>query len=247
MKKFLSTLLCLSFINMLGIPAFAEITDDFVEKTLSKNLKIKAVKQNKITDSFVEQTLDKNLQVKKVTPKLVEDSFAEKNTNKNYQNNKIIELNEMIPELKDGKPIRKVVFLLDKDEMQAVPVRIKKYYTTRSKLQEGDFLEFETTQNVVIKNINYPKGTTVTARIETISLNKSMGVPSDLVIGNFSINGTPIIGEIAKTGANRSLWVYPSVYGLSLFFGIGLLFIPIRGGHAKITRHKIYTFYAKKD
>lgn len=247
MKKFLSILLCLSFINMLGIPAFAEITDVFVEKTLSKNLKIKAVKQNEITDSFVEQTLDKNLQVKKVTPKLVEDSFAEKNTNKNYQNNKIIELNEMIPELKDGKPIRKVVFLLDKDGMQAVPVRIKKYYTTRSKLQEGDSLEFETTQDVIINKKLYPINTTVTGRIETISKNAAMGRPAYLHVDNFKIDNIPLYGDISKDGANRTIWVLPTVLIIGCVFFIGVLAMPIRGGHAKITRHKIYTFYAKKD
>ena len=72
-----------------------------------------------------------------------------------------------------------------------------------------------------------------------------MGVPADLVIGSFTLNGVPLGGEINKTGANRSLWVYPCMYGTLWFFGIGVLFIPIRGGHAKIKTTETYTLYAK--
>ena len=134
---------------------------------------------------------------------------------------------------------------MDYNSATAVPVKIKRYFTTRSHIQEGDYIEFATTKDVVIKKKLYPAGTTVKARVETISQNKAMGVPSDLIVGNFSIEGIPLAGEVSKTGANRSFWVYPCTYGFLFFFGAGLLFIPIRGGHAKITKRQTYTLYAE--
>ena len=60
---------------------------------------------------------------------------------------------------------------------------------------------------------------------------------------NFSIDGKRLAGEISKTGANRSLWLYPTIYMTTLFFGVGLLLIPIRGGHAKIKPQQTFTVY----
>ena len=125
-------------------------------------------------------------------------------------------------------------------------MRIKKPVSTGENIKEGDFVNFETTKDVVINNITYPKGTTVKARIETVSPNETMGVPADLAIGNFKIGENLLIGEITKTGANRSLWVYPLYSALVAFFGIGLIFVFIPGGQAKIKTTEIFTVYSEK-
>ena len=137
----------------------------------------------------------------------------------------------------------KVKYVIDNENLIPIKVRIKNYLSTKQKIDEGDFIEFETITELKVKNKSYPVGTTIKARIETISYNKIWGVPSDLTVGNFSIDNTPLKGEINKTGANRSLWLYPTIYLTGFFFGIGFLLIPIRGGHAKIRPQQVFTVY----
>ena len=201
MKKFLSLLICFSLASM---PAFA-ITDEFVEQTLDKNLKIKPPKEIIITDTFAEKSLSKNLN--------------------NVERRKVV--------------------VNDKSAMTPVSVRIKRPYSSQDNLQEGDTIEFMLTKPVTINGKTYPAGEIVNARLETVSMNEVMGVPSDVIVGNFNLDGIPLGGEINKTGANRSFWVYPSIYIFSIFFGAGLLFIPIRGGHAKIRTNETFTLYAE--
>ena len=194
-----------------------------------------------ITDDFAVKTLKENQTVKDYSYKPIYDDFAEKNENKNSSRKIKVEYNEILPDMPENEINR--VKNIDYNNIKPVKIQIKKYYTTGSKLQEGDCLEFKTAAQAVINNKTYPKGTTVKARIETISPNESMGVPADLVVGSFSIEDNRLIGEISKTGANRTLWVYPLSYGTLAFFGIGLLFMPIRGGHAKIRPSQVYTIY----
>lgn len=241
MKKLFILFISMSFICM---PAYSIITDDFAVASLDKNLKIKPVSAQKIQDDFAEKTLDKNLKIKVQKTAYITDTFAEKNKNKNIYQKQTVDIKDVLPKINTVKSANKVV-ISDINPAIEIPVRIKKYYSTRQKINEGDYVDFETVKDVVIKKKTYSKGTLVKARIENVSLNKSMGVPSDLVIGNFSIDGIPLAGEISKTGANRSLWVYPCAYGLMFFFCAGLLFIPIRGGHAKVSTSEIHKLYAK--
>ena len=242
MKKILSFIICLGFFCM---PAYAEIVDEFVNKTLDKSLKIKPASRIVIADTFADNTLNKNLKPAKYSYKPIKDNFAENNQNKSKYKAIVVNYNENLPQISNKTTARKVV-VIDNNSMTAVPVRIKKLFTTKSKIQEGDYLEFETTKDIVINKKTYPARTTVKARVETISLNESWGVPSDLVLGNFSIDGIPLGGEINKTGANRTLWVRPAAWTLIiLFWGAGILLTPIRGGHAKIRTSEIYTLYAK--
>ena len=171
MKKVLLTLLAFSLLNL---PSFALIEDEFVMRTLDKNLKIKPY-----------------------IPKL-------------YLENKT--------------PVR---------------IKIKKNFTTKTNPKEGTYIEFETVGKVK----TYPIGTTVRGRLETVSQNCMFGVPADIVIGNFEINGKPLSGEIAVQGANRTIWLRPCIYFGTIFLGAGMALSPIRGGHAKIRQKEIYTLY----
>lgn len=174
-----------------------------------------------INDDFADRTLSKELMIQKAKNPIIIDEFAESMAKKT-------------PQTKAGKA-------LFSENKVPIKIRIKKHLSTKHEVDEGDYVEFETLSEVKIKNKVYPRGTTVRARIETISQNKIWGVPSDLVVGNFTIDEKPLYGEISKTGANRSLWLYPTIYTTTFFLGIGLLLIPIRGGHAKITPAQAYT------
>ena len=228
---------------MLSLPALCEIKDDFAETSLSKDLVIKKVEPASITDDFAEKTLDKNLKIKISDYEPIKDTFAESNKTKNIAIRKYSTPEEILPKVTQ-KFVRKQV-IIDESSSTKVVVRISKYFTTKSKVDEGTDVEFQTVDDVKISNKMYPKGSIVKARVETIAQNGTMGVPSDLVVGNFMLDNIPLCGEINKVGANRSLWVYPCVCGLLYFFCAGLLFIPIRGGHAKIRPSETFTLYAK--
>ena len=242
MKKLLALLICTNFIIS---PVFSEITDDFAEKTLGRNLKVKEYKKTDITDTFAEETLNKNVKPAEHKYKPITDGFAEKNRNKNNFSKKTVSYDEIIPEV--TTVFKRKVVVIDPDEMTSVPVRIKNNFSTKQKAQEGDYLEFETTKDIVINGKKYPSGTTVNARIENITMNEPLGVPATLTVENFSVDGIHLGGEIHKTGANRTLWVYPCMVSTLWFFGAGALFFPIMGGHAKILKEQIYTLYAEKQ
>lgn len=239
-RKILTFFICF---NILILPAYCAINDDFVQKSLSANQKIKIVQPPIIEDTFVNETLDNNLKPKANKLSVIDDTFAKNNKNKNQYIKPKVDFNEQIVVVAQKPAQIKKVVIYSGENSIPVKIRIKNYLSTRQKIDEGDILDFETVSELKIKNKFYPIGTTVKARIETISYNKSMGVPSDIVIGNFLIDNIPLSGEISKTGANRSLWLYPSVYLTSCFFGMGLLLMPIRGGHAKIRPEQHYTVY----
>lgn len=237
LKKFLALVICF---NISYLPAFC-IQDDFANATLSKNLVPKSVPKSAITDEFVRTTLSENLQIKTHKNIIIEDTFTQNNKNKNTHKKPKVELDDKPITLAKNTTEKRAKNFSANADGKAIKIKIKKPLSTKHKIDEGDYIEFETLQNVKIKNKTYPAGTTVRARIETISQNKIWGVPADLTIGNFEIAGVPLSGEINKTGANRSLWLYPTVYMTTFFFGLGLLLIPIRGGHAKIAPIHIYT------
>lgn len=241
MKKVLAFLISLNFAVM---PAYCTITDDFAEKTLNKSLTVQKYNYVPITDDFAEGlNVDKKINTKPA--QIITDTFAESNKNKNISVGKRVPLEEYIPKVDSNKQVTKKIVVIDNNSATAVPVRICELYSTRYKIDEGDYIDFETTKEVRIKGKTYPAGTPVKARVETISQNGAMGVPADLIISNFSIEGIPLSGEVNKIGANRTLWVRPSVYLLTiLFFGSGVLLIPIRGGHAKIRPTETFMLYA---
>ncbi len=229
--------------NILILPGFCTINDEFVEKTLSCDKKIKKIEKPTINDSFVEKSINKNLEIKKAKAVIITDTFAENNKNKNNHTKPTIDLKEDAITISQKQIVQQKTNTFNKEDAIPIKIRIKKYFTTKHKLEEGDFIEFETISETKIKNKTYPIGSTVKARIETISYNKSYGVPSDVVVGNFSIDNISLKGEISRTGANRTLWLYPVSYICTLFFGLGILLLPIRGGHAKIKQKQIYTVY----
>ena len=239
MKKFLA--LSLSFYWLL-LPVSAYIEDDFVEQTLNQNLEVTLRKTDFLKDEFAENNNNKNSKIEKQN--LIIDTFAENNKGKSQISQKVV-VTEVLPAIDNSKKVEKRKFIAEDALNQGVkiPIKILANISTKNNLEEGDEILFETVAPVTIKNINYPKGSTVKGRIETVSMNYSLGVPADLVLGNFVLDKTPLKGEIKKIGANRSLWVKPCSIGFLLFFGLGVVFLPIRGGHAKVHTSEVYTMY----
>lgn len=241
MKKFLIILIS---VNIFSLPALSVVTDTLVDQTLDSTLVIKKQAGKKEVDSLVEQYLDKNLSIKVHKTDFINDDLANKLPVKKISTSgKVVNItDDFLPkisnlETKKYLPDNRII----SEESIKIAVRINKELSTKTMPEEGESVEFETVSDVKINNKMYPKGTKVVGRIETVSMNTSMGVPADLVLGSFNMQGLSLAGEIKKIGANRSLWVYPSAYVGSMFFGVGILLMAIRGGHAKLTTNEVFT------
>ena len=129
----------------------------------------------------------------------------------------------------------------------AVPLKIVKNLSTKQNVLEGDRIMFKTAKDVVINNITLPKGTNIVGRVETVSDSDKMGTPANVIINNFYVQDNPNIcfyGNISKTGANRSIWVYPLYQaGNLVLYVAGFVFVPIHGGHAKFSTKDTYIVY----
>lgn len=230
------------------LPGYAQVVDSLVEKNLDTSLTIKSCQTPKFDDDFVLNTLSQDLKIKDFSSNkqdINDELVINISSVKPIEHKPVVITDDFLPAVsvvQNKKPVSTFKRSAENKGI-AVALRIKNDITTKSQPDEGSYLSFETVSDVKLNNVVYPAGTEVQGRIETVSMNQSMGVPADLVIGNFLLNKMPLDGEIKKIGSNRSLWVYPCVYGGSFFFGAGLLLMPIRGGHAKIKTDEIFTLY----
>lgn len=157
----------------------------------------------------------------------------------------IAEITEVLPTIPNDIKIEKRVYIAEDTTKPGVeiPIRILSPVTTKNPPEEGDFLDFVTTKEIKIGNKTYPEGTIVKGRVETVSKNFSLGVPGDILMANFTLDKYPLKGQIKKVGANRSIWVDPCFQIGILCLGAGVIFMPIRGGHAKIKEKEVFTVY----
>lgn len=131
-----------------------------------------------------------------------------------------------------------------------IPVQLKivKNISTKNHILEGDILLFKTVKEVTLReDLVLPKGTQIVGRVETVSESDKMGCPANVVVDNFHVKDNPDIcfyGNVTKTGANRSLWVYPLYQaGNITFYVAGFVFVPIHGGHAKLQTKDTFTVF----
>jgi len=132
---------------------------------------------------------------------------------------------------------------------QFIPVKIQLAQQLNTKnLLEGSVIPFISTHDFEINGKKFKKGTKVLGRVEILSASDKMGVPETLKIDNFYIenNGQEInlSGSVSKTGANRSIWVYPLYQaGNITFYVAGFVFVPIHGGRAKLSSSESFTVF----
>lgn len=244
MKKIASVFLCLNLLIFNQAIVCAELFHDALIDKLDKTLKVEKTKQTTIQDDFAYKTLNSNLKVNKIEKSLIIDDFALRTLNSDLQIKKVsnpIQVDNLAKKLDknittDKKVENTKVYNTSFETIKISPI---KNYTTKNSLL-GDKLDFVLMNDVKINNVLYKKGHQISAKVENISQNGAYGVPSDVVIGNFTIEKQVLDGNITKQGANRSIWVYPTAYILLPFFGVGLFILPIRGGHAKLCSNKVY-------
>ncbi len=129
-----------------------------------------------------------------------------------------------------------------------VPIQIKiaeQLKSTRA-IFEGSTIPFIAQHDFEINGKKFDKGTKILGRVETISESDKMGTPESIKISNFYIPEEEInlSGTISKTGANRSIWVYPLYQaGNVCLYVAGFVFVPIHGGRAKLLTSESFTLF----
>ncbi len=184
-----------------------------------------------------------------IEDELIDDDFISKTSNftiikKGHPDDFFFEKNI------DTTKVRKILPKTRYDfTKQQIPIQIKLAERLKTKgLLEGSTVPFLAVHNFEINGKTFKKGTTILGRIEMLSASDKMGVPETLKIDNFYIehNGQEInlSGSISKTGANRSIWVYPLYQaGNITFYAAGFVLVPIHGGRAKLSTKESFTVF----
>lgn len=125
--------------------------------------------------------------------------------------------------------------------VESVPIvlRITEKITTKnSGVYEGQVLNFKVQKDVVLNGkLLLKKGLIVKANVQTVMTKGMNGIPAEIVLGNFSIPGidnSKLYSYYSKYGADRSLYVLPLKWALTVLPPTGSLTNFIPGGEAKI-------------
>ena len=131
--------------------------------------------------------------------------------------------------------------------MVPIQIKIAEHLKSTRQILEGSTIPFIAQHDFEINGKKYAKGTEILGRVETISESDKMGTPESIMISNFYIPDSKEIdlsGSISKTGANRSLWVYPLYQaGNICLYVAGFVFVPIHGGRAKLLTSESFTVF----
>ena len=149
----------------------------------------------------------------------------------------------------DAGKIRKILPKTRYDfTKKQIPIKIKlsEHLKSTRNILEGSTIPFIAQNDFEINGKKYNSGTTILGRVETISASDKMGTPESIKISNFYIPDEQIElhGSVSKSGANRSIWVYPLYQaGNITFYVAGFIFVPIHGGRVKLSTSEAFTVF----
>ena len=241
----------------------AQIEDELLQNSSFTNQSQTSVKNTNtpITDELLNPALYKDAPFKMgayinkyanqpIKDELLEDGNIETISKESELQNKNVADEYFIEKNIDLKKVRRIKSKNKYDfTKKQVPIQIKisKQLKSTREILEGSTISFEAEHDFEINGKKFSRGTTILGRVETISASDKMGTPESLKISNFYIPDSKEIdlhGSISKTGANRSLWVYPLYQaGNILFYVAGFIFVPIHGGRAKLMPSESFTVF----
>lgn len=268
MKNFFLIIILIIF----SIPAYAQkagiIEDEFVKSSyFGKNSKNTVLKeQEPIKDELLEAPLYKDFVFRlgvsasgKYTEVPIKDELIDDNFIENAKKIVIVRKEQADEYFIEKKiDLKKVRIITPKTKYdftkKIVPIKIKiaQHLKSTKNIHEGSVIPFIAQDEFEIKGKKYEKGTAILGRVETISASDKMGVPETLIIGNFFIENNNeeinLYGAVSKTGANRSIWVYPLYQaGNILFYAAGFVLVPIHGGRAKVLTSDSFTVFYEQQ
>lgn len=245
------------------------IEDELIKAESFRNLKPIYVKEEPIIDHTIEQFQSSGKTIKlwaqkrgEKTKPLIEDElitsdFKQKNKTSIFSKSQITSIEDtfaMNSISLNTLSVKKKRNIYDFSKKQ-VPIELKvlKNSSTKKDITEGSTITFKTVKDVIINGKLLPKGTKVTGRVEMVSESDKMGTPYNIVLDNFKVTNPDktdpseeieFHGTISKSGANRSIWVYPLYQaGNLVLYVAGFAFVPIHGGHAKLSTNETYTVF----
>ncbi len=128
-----------------------------------------------------------------------------------------------------------------------VGLRITERISSETKVYEGQEITFKVRSDIYYNGkLVFEKGTVIPAKIETIVKSGMNGIPASIIVGDFEFENIPK-GQISDSfeirGQDRSLWVYPLKWALTILPPTGTLTNFIKGGHAKLKENKTIQIY----
>ena len=167
-----------------------------------------------------------------------------------------LERDTYIEEVLSSKQIEKPVQNLKYDytEVDKVPInlQIQKPITTKNdSVVEGQLIDFVVREDVKYNHsVIVPKGTKVTAVVQTYQSRGMNGIPAIIVLDNFKIPNIEqykLKDVYIKRGQDRSYIVFPIKWALTLIPFAGYSTNLILGGHAQIKKkHNVIIYYYPK-
>ncbi len=130
-----------------------------------------------------------------------------------------------------------------------IPIQLKNINTIKSEedLYEGQYLDFKVVRDVLYNNkVIARRGEIVPARVSVIVTPGMNGIPASIILSDFNfdrISKGQLTNTYEITGQNRSLFVFPLKWALTILPPTGSLTNFIMGGHAKLKAKKIITLY----
>ena len=261
-KLILIIFLCLTFfIN-------AKVYADSIEEELLQNNSFKnyqetssKIQNNPITDELLNPDLYKDVPFKlsaytnkyenePIKDELLEDSGFIVNAENYVLPEKFVPDEFFIEKNIDLSKVRKITSKNKYDftkKLVPIQVKIAEQLKSTREILEGSTIPFIAQHDFEINGKKYDKGTKILGRVETISESDKMGTPESIKISNFYIpdaKEVDLSGSISKTGANRSIWVYPLYQaGNICLYVAGFVFVPIHGGKAKLLTSESFTLF----
>ena len=145
-------------------------------------------------------------------------------------------------------PLTHTVYNYQSTEKIPVIIQSSKIMKSEKDVSEGSLISMKVYSDVEYKGeIIIPKDTILTAKIETTVPSGMNGIPASIIIGSFdipNIDTNKLTYSYEIVGQDRSLWVYPLKWALTILPPTGSLTNFIFGGHAKLnTKKKIKLYY----
>ncbi|MBR6126906.1 hypothetical protein IKQ21_04395 [bacterium] len=214
-----------------------EIKDELLDPTMYKGAPFRLgvfknrFKTPQISDELIDSEFIGHARGKKISRKAAEDDFF---------------FEKQIDTSRVRRIKAKTKYDFTKKQIP-VKIRIANRMDSTKGTMEGNDIPFVAEEDFEIEGKKFEKGTTILGRVETISNSDKMGVPECIKLDNFYIEGNEEInlhGSISKTGANRTIWVYPLYQaGNICFYVAGFVFVPIHGGRAKLLTSETFTVF----
>lgn len=139
------------------------------------------------------------------------------------------------------------------ESTKAIPLRIaiKDRIKSEKDLYEGQTVEFIVQKSIFVNDrIKIRRGDILNARVSTVITSGMNGIPASVIFDSFEIKNAPDKikpGQITDTleifGQDRTYFVFPLKWALTILPPTGSLTNFIMGGHVRLNTKKILTLY----